>query len=194
MAKLIDLSQTRRRISRYISEPAIKVLSRTGLSPNTVTVIGLLWSVGAAVAIAPGYLLLGGILVLVAGLFDILDGALARAKGQSTASGALLDSICDRLAEAALFCGLLVLYVGQSAHLEIWLTCAALVGALMVSYIRARAEGVGMKCEVGIFTRPERVIVLALGLILNQVVIALIIVVVFSWVTVIQRFVHVMRQ
>lgn len=157
-------------------------------------------SFGAASVVAQDHLLVGGLLLLFSGGFDLLDGPLARAKGASTKFGAFLDSAVDRLSEAALLFGLLLLYHWKgSSSAEVGLIYAALVGSLMVSYMRARAEGLGIKCDVGIFTRPERVLVLAVGLVVGQfyeagILVALGIISGLAWITVIQRFVHVRRQ
>jgi CDP-diacylglycerol--glycerol-3-phosphate 3-phosphatidyltransferase len=162
-------------------------------------------SIGAAYAIAIGYFLLGGALVLVSGLFDLLDGALARLTKQSTKFGAILDSIVDRISEAAILCGLLVWYMPKASPpapslftgegwSEVVLIFAALIGSFLVSYIRARAEGLGLECRVGLFTRAERVIVLAVGLLVNQVFIALWVLVVFVYITVAQRLLHLQKQ
>ncbi|GAH63631.1 unnamed protein product, partial [marine sediment metagenome] len=113
--------------------------------------------------------LLPGFVVLIAAFFDILDGALARRTNQTTHFGAVLDSTLDRLAEAVVLLGILFLYAREQAVAEILLVSLALLGSLLVSYIRARAEAVGLECQVGLFTRAERVIVLALGLLLNQI-------------------------
>ncbi len=187
MANLVEI---RAAIASRITNPLVGILSKSRLKPNTLTFIELAISIGAAYAIVTGYFLLGGILVLVSGLFDLLDGALARFTKQSTKFGAILDSTIDRLSEAAIFCGLLVWYMPKVATLEIVLIFAALIGSFLVSYIRARAEGLGLECGVGLFTRAERVIVLAVGLLVNQVFIALWVLVVFVYITVAQRLLH----
>jgi CDP-diacylglycerol--glycerol-3-phosphate 3-phosphatidyltransferase len=133
---------------------------------------------------------------LFAGAFDLLDGPLARAKGQSTRFGAMLDSSLDRLSEAAVFLGILIYYVNQNNTWETSLPYITFVGSVMVSYLRARAEGLGLKCEVGIFTRAERVIVLAIGLMIGQwideaLVIALCVLAALAFVTVVQRLIYV---
>jgi len=134
--------------------------------------------------------------VLVAGFFDILDGALARRTKKATPFGGVLDSTLDRLSEAAVLLGILVAFGGSP--LLVLLVFLALLGSLLVSYVRARAEGVGLECGVGLFTRAERVVVLALGLLLSGIayalVIALAIVAVFSFFTFGQRLVYVWRQ
>jgi CDP-diacylglycerol--glycerol-3-phosphate 3-phosphatidyltransferase len=151
-------------------------------------------SLGAAAAVGMGYFPLGGVLLLLSGIFDVLDGALARAKNQITRLGALLDSTLDRLAEAAVFFGLLVFYVREGSAGEVLLVNVALVASVMVSYIRARGEGLGLEGTVGIFTREVRILVLALGLLLNQAPIALGVIGLFGFVTAGQRFLYFWQQ
>jgi len=189
-----NLVEIRAAIASRITNPLVGILSKSRLKPNTLTFIELAISIGVAYAIVIGYFLLGGVLVLVSGLFDLLDGALARFTKQSTKFGAILDSTIDRLSEAAIFCGLLVWYMPKVATLEIVLIFAALIGSFLVSYIRARAEGLGLECRVGLFTRAERVIVLAVGLLVNQVFIALWVLVVFVYITVAQRLLYLRKQ
>jgi CDP-diacylglycerol--glycerol-3-phosphate 3-phosphatidyltransferase len=149
----------------------------------------------AAYVIATGHFLLGGVLILGSGLFDLLDGALARFTKRTTKFGAVLDSTVDRVSEAATLCGLLIWYVAkEGATLEIVLILAVLIGSFLVSYVRARAEGLGWQCQVGLFTRAERVIVLAGGLLINQIFVALCILAVFVFVTVVQRLVYLWKQ
>lgn len=190
----MNLAEFREAVSRRITGPIVKVFSKTGLSPNAVTLLGLLVNVAAACVIATGHLFAGGVLVLFSGLFDLIDGALARFSGQTSRFGAFLDSTVDRLSEAVLFLGLLILYVMEGSTLEVLLVFVILVGCFLVSYIRARAEGLGISCRVGLFTRPERVIVLALGLLLNQVFIILWVLLAFTYVTVAQRLFYVWQR
>ena len=191
---MMRLSQLREAAAYRITGPVVGLIAKTGITPNIVTMLGLAITLGAAGVIATGHFLLGGFLVLFAGLFDLMDGALSRAKKQTSRFGAILDSTVDRFSEAALLFGLLVLYAAEHSTMEIFLVFVAMVGAFLVSYIRARAEGLGLSCQVGLFTRAERVIVLALGLLLNQVVIALGVLVVFTYVTVAQRLLYVWQQ
>ena len=167
---------------------------KIGLTPDVVTWIGLVINIAAAAVIALGHLLVGGILLLVAGLFDILDGALARFSNKTTAFGAILDSTFDRLSEAIVLFGLLLLYVRQGNIIELYLIFAVIVFSFLVSYVRARAEGMGLECHTGLFTRAERIIILALGLLVNQVFIALIVLALFSFITFVQRMVYVYRK
>jgi CDP-diacylglycerol--glycerol-3-phosphate 3-phosphatidyltransferase len=191
----MNLADIRRNLAYRITGPIVRIVSKSGVTPNALTFVNLALNIVAAYVIATGHLLLGGVLVLVAGLFDLLDGALARFTRQTTKFGAVLDSTVDRICEAAILSGLLIWYVPQEgASLEIVLILAVLIGSFLVSYIRARAEGLGWQCQVGLFTRAERVIVLAVGLLINQVFVALCILVVFVFVTVVQRLVHLSKQ
>ena len=187
---MVNLAQLRKNLGVQITNPIVQVVSKSGLKPDVLTFIGLGISIAAAYFVAMGYFLLGGFLILVSGLFDLLDGALARFTKQTTKFGAILDSTVDRISEAAILCGLLIWYIVGVASLEITLIFVVLIGSFLVSYIRARAEGLGLECQVGLFTRAERVIVLALGLLVGQVLIALWILVVFVYVTIIQRLVY----
>jgi CDP-diacylglycerol--glycerol-3-phosphate 3-phosphatidyltransferase len=191
----MNLADIRRNLAYRITGPIVRIVSKSGVTPNALTFVNLALNIVAAYVIATGHLLLGGVLVLVAGLFDLLDGALARFTRQTTKFGAVLDSTVDRICEAAILSGILIWYVPQEgASLEIVLILAVLIGSFLVSYIRARAEGLGWQCQVGLFTRAERVIVLAVGLLINQVFVALCILVVFVFVTVVQRLVHLWKQ
>jgi len=195
MAKLDEL---RRSIAYRLTGLAVRLLARTPITPTAITWFGFLLAVGAAVLIIKEHLLVAGFVMLIAGFFDMLDGALARRTNQTTRFGAVLDSTLDRLSEAVLLLGILVHYAGEQSLTGILLVSVALIGSLLVSYIRARAEALGFECQVGLFTRTERVIVLVLGLLLNQIdnalIIALAIVVVFSFFTVGQRLLYVWKQ
>jgi len=192
------LSEVRKTAAYYITQPVVRLLAKTPITPSAITWFGFLLAVGAAALITTGHLFVAGFVVLIAGFFDILDGALARHTNQTTRFGAVLDSTLDRLAEAAVLLGILVLYAREQLVAEILLVSLALLGSVLVSYIRARAEALGLECQVGLFTRAERVIVLALGLLLNQIdnalVIALAIIAIFSFITVGQRLIYVWQQ
>ena len=185
-------------LAYHITRPVAQLLARTSISPTAVTCFGFLVAMGAAALIITGHLFVAGLLVVIAGFFDILDGALARYTERATRFGAILDSVLDRFSEALLLLCILILYSGEQFVPGIIITSVALIGSFLVSYIRARAEAVGLECEVGLFTRAERVVVLVLGLLLSQIdyalVIALAVIAVFSFVTVVQRLVHVWQQ
>jgi CDP-diacylglycerol--glycerol-3-phosphate 3-phosphatidyltransferase len=170
MSKVQDL---RKDLAYRITRPAAQFLARTPVMPNTITWIGFALTVAAAVIIYLGHTFIAGWVVLFAGVFDMLDGALARMANRTTSFGAVLDSTLDRLCEAVLLVAVLALFVRANETGFALLTAGALVGSFMVSYIRARAEGIGLELHEGWFTRAERVIVLALGLLLSWFAIAL---------------------
>jgi CDP-diacylglycerol--glycerol-3-phosphate 3-phosphatidyltransferase len=192
------LDKIRKITGSHITQPVVRLIARTPLTPNALTWLGFAITVAAAVLAATGHLFAAGWVVLAAGLFDMLDGALARATGRVTRFGGILDSTLDRLSEAALLLGILVIYVRGQMVGESLLVGLALLGSLMVSYLRARMEGAGIECRAGLFTRPERVIVLALGLLLSRfdyaLVIALAIITLFSFVTVGQRLLYAWKE
>jgi len=163
------------------------------MPPNLLTAMGFVLNVVVAYILAQGHMQAGGLLVIVAGLFDALDGALARSAGRTSRFGAFLDSTLDRLSEAAIYFGLLAFYTQRGARRESLLIYAAVIGSLMVSYARARAEGLGIECEVGLLTRFERVAILALGLLSQRMLIALWALAILTNFTALQRIYHVWR-
>ena len=191
---MAGLSQVRKAASGCFTEPVVRVLARTPITPNSLTWFGFFISISAAVLIAMGHLLIAGVIVLFGGFFDMLDGALARRTKRVTLFGSVLDSTLDRLSEGALLLGALALFSSEGSLVGVILIGIVLVFSMLVSYIRARAEALGIECLVGIFTRPERIIVLAVGLLINQLEIALWIIAVFSFITVGHRLVYVWRQ
>ena len=195
---MVNLPELRKVTASYLTQPAARLLAKASITPNAITWFGFLVTVFAAGLIVSENLFVAGFVVLVAGFFDMLDGALARLTNQVTRFGAVLDSTLDRIAEAVLLLSILVLYARGQSVAESLLVGIALIGSFMVSYVRARAEALGLECKVGLFTRAERVIVLALGLLLSQIDyilnIALGIIVLFSLFTAGQRLLHVWHQ
>lgn len=189
-----NLSELRKLAARRITTPFLSALSRSRLKPNTLTWLGLAVSLAAAYTIATDRLIVAGILVLLSGFCDILDGALARATDRSTRFGAILDSTFDRVADAILLLGVAYLYLKSGNELNVVLAFLALIGSFLTSYVRARAEGLGIACPVGLFTRAERVIILALGLFLDQLFIALVVLAVLAFFTAGQRLVYVWQK
>jgi CDP-diacylglycerol--glycerol-3-phosphate 3-phosphatidyltransferase len=179
--------------ARGIADTVARWLEFTGVTPNMLTVMGFVLTLGVACVIASGYERLGGVLVVAVGLFDMLDGAVARVRGLKTRFGGFLDSTLDRYSEAALLGGVLVLYPDTQTAVVI---VAALAGSLLVSYTRARAEGLQppVDCEVGWLPRPQRVVLLAAGLITGLVIPALWVLAVLTNVTALQRILHVRKQ
>ncbi len=177
-----------------ITYPIARVFQKLGLRPNTITLVGLGLNFAVGAVIAGGYLRLGGALVLLASAFDALDGALARVSESKTRFGAFLDSTMDRISEGALLFGLLVWLTAHGPASDVYLVYLTLLGSLMVSYTRARAEGVGYACKVGLLTRVERIVILGVGLMLAWIRPTLWLMAIFTWVTVVQRILYVYRE
>lgn len=173
-------------------------LARTPITPNMVTITALVGTLTGAALIATGHLTAGGFVCWGFAMLDSVDGALARAKGMSSQFGAFLDSTCDRVSDGAIF-GALVLWFADK---EPWLARLALfclVAGVVVSYIRARAEGLGVKADVGFAERAERLIIVLAGVILGSwfpyvLPVFLWVLAVLTFVTVLQRLAHVRRQ
>ena len=177
-----------------ILDPVVALLKFLRIPPDAVTWTGFFVNIGAAYCIVKEKFILAGIVIIAAGIFDMLDGLLARKLNKKTKFGGFLDSVVDRLSEAALFIGIIIYYLNVKNGAGVIIAASTLFVAFLVSYLRARASGLLIDCEVGIFTRTERIIVLILGLFFNQLYYALIIILVLSAVTVIQRFFHVRKE
>ena len=171
--------------------PVNTVLHRLRVSPDHLTFAGTVFGGLAGLAFARGRLVLAGIFLILAGVSDMLDGSLARANGEASAFGSYIDSVADRFTETLIFAGI-------AWHLhekpELLLVLAALGGSLLVSYAKARAEALGVACEVGLMERPERFIVLVAGALLGLLVPALWVLATLTTVTVAQRVLHVRRE
>ena len=191
--KKLELEHCLRARSQVILVPLARIFERLGLTPNMLTLIGLALNTVVAVVLARGSVALGGVLLLFASAFDALDGTLARVTGRQSRFGAFFDSTIDRYSEAVVYGGLLVYHVDKSARTETLLVYAAIIGSLMVSYARARAEGLNIECRVGLLTRADRMVILAAGLILGWVELVLWLVAVFANLTAVQRILHVRR-
>lgn len=172
-----------------------RVLGRSGISPNVLTILGFLLTLCVTITLASGHLFWGGVLVLLTSAFDMFDGALARATKRNSTFGAFFDSTIDRYAEAFIFLGLLLHYQRVPAsQFEISFVYLAIIGSLMVSYTRARAEALGIECKVGILARPERIILLSLGLMIGWLPFTLAVLALFTNITAMQRIYHVWVQ
>ena len=187
------LSDWVRAKTRWIIIPFVRLLARSGISPNVLTFIGFLMNVAVAWVLSTGQLRWGGILLIFAALFDNLDGALARETATASRFGAFFDSVLDRFSEAAVFFGLFLAALWRGDATDLILIYAAIVGSLIVSYVRARAEGIGVECKEGLFTRFERVILLIAALILEQARLAFWVLAIFANLTAVQRIYHVWR-
>ncbi len=204
----MNISEIMKRLELLITSPIVPWIAKSRLTPNILTWIGLVLTIVTASVIAMGNLFLGGFLVLLSGFFDMMDGSLARFTNKSTRFGAFLDSTVDRFSEAMLLLGLLIYHLGISRQ-ELFvgaislgsgtafaalLIFVVLTFSFLTSYTRARAEGLGIACQVGVFPRAGRVILLALGLIFDLALCALLIIALLGFVTVVQRVVHVWRH
>lgn len=182
-----SLSDMARELVRVLFSPLARWADQVGISANAVTVFGFILNALGGVALALGRFYVGAALIALGGTLDGLDGLIARAAGKVTPFGAFLDSVLDRWSEVMAFGGLLFWYTHAGKSTEVFLIYVALASSLLVSYTRARAEGIGAQCKGGAFTRLERVIVFVAGLILDQMTIALWILAVFATLTALQR-------
>ena len=172
--------------SRILSITA-RALASLGLTPNILSIIGVFLNAAVGYVLLEGRFFLGGWLYLVVSLTDMLDGILARQRNQVTRFGGFLDSVMDRFGDAAIFTGLILHYALIQNVPCVLLSTLALVGALVTSYTRARAECVIPKCKIGFMERPERVILLAIGLIFNRVPVCLLLMLIASVVIILNR-------
>ncbi len=163
-------------------------------SPNTLTLIGLAFSCGAAFAVAFDRLVAGGILLAISGFFDVADGAVARTVGQETPFGGFLDSVLDRYSDLVLLFGIFVHFLTQGDHYYSIVAFVTAIGTAIVPYARARAEGAGFQCRAGLLERPERMVLMLLGLLFPVLPYVMIVLAVLSHVTVIQRILYVRNQ
>jgi len=188
------LSSKARDTFRHVTEPAGHALAKAGITANSLTAVGLAGSLGAGAFIAAGEPRVGGAVSLLSGLPDMLDGAVAKASGRSSRRGAFLDSVVDRLSDAAVLAGIVWLAAEQVQGTVAMLAALVLGLSLIVSYVKARAESLGFACNVGIAERPERVIVLGVALLLGHVEAGLWVLVVGTAITVVQRVLTVWQQ
>ncbi len=178
---------------RQIIRPLARVLSAIRVRPDALTVAGWVLSVGAATLFALGYTKMAGAVMLFAGLFDALDGAVARESNLMSSFGAFLDSTLDRLSESAIFVGIVFFYASSSRPYEALIAGLAMTFSLMTSYTRARAEGLGFECEVGLLERAGRVVILSLFSLTGVLIAGVGLVAVGALVTTAQRIFHVRR-
>ena len=195
---MASLEGARRTLGKYFADPVVTVLEKTHITPNALTVIGMLITFVAAALVALKHPFAAGWVVLFAGLFDMLDGALARRTNKVSKFGGVLDSTLDRISEASVLIGIAVFYANRQSVWGVAVAGITLIGSQLPSYIRSKAENLNINGKIGLFTRPERVIILALGLLLagitNVLLIALIIIAVLSFLTAGQRLVHIWNK
>ncbi len=174
--------------------PAAKFFMRLHIHPNTVTLIGLAGTVGVAILIVFGHMTWAGILLLIMGPVDAMDGALARMRHEASDWGAFVDSVTDRYSELVLFLGFLLYYMLHANATGMILAYLAAAGSVLVSYVKARADASKLDANVGLLTRVERYIVIIPGLIFNFPLIVLIILAIFANFTALQRIMRVRRD
>lgn len=179
---------------KWFLDPLGGFFNRLGLTPNMMTMLGLLGNTIGAYFLARGEMLTGGLFVLLMTPIDALDGTMARLRGESSDFGAFVDSVSDRYSELIIYAGLLYHFLDLGEPLGGLLVFGAAAGSVLVSYVKARAEGLGYEAKVGLLTRVERYIVLAPSLVLNQLYIGLAIIAVFANITALQRIWYVRGQ
>jgi len=178
---------------REAVQPLALFLARAGIQANWLTYTGFVLNLGVAALVIEGWLSLAGVVFLLVNALDFLDGAVARAAGTAGRYGAFLDSVLDRYSEAVVFVGLLIWFARLGDTPALTATALALIGSFMVSYCRARAEGLGLDCEVGLLQRPERIVILGIGMIAPDYLLVpvLILLAVLTNLTAAQRMRHV---
>jgi CDP-diacylglycerol--glycerol-3-phosphate 3-phosphatidyltransferase len=181
-------------ITPYIINPLARILIALHVSPNVLTLLGLAIVIASSYVLTTGQFLLGGTIMLFGASTDILDGAVARLSNKVTRFGAFFDSLADRLGEAAVFFGLLIYYLEAAHSFGVILTFAVVIASFMVSYSRARAEGLGIQSDVGFMGRPERIVILGFGLVLGYPLYSLGILLVLTSITVLHRILHVAQE
>lgn len=174
--------------------PLARLLARLKITPNQVSGAGFVMNVVAALFIARGDLMVAGVIYILAGCLDLMDGTLARVSNRATKFGAFFDSTVDRVSEGVVFAAITYRFAVDGQDLLAAVVVLALLGSLLVSYVRARAEGLGGKCKVGLLTRAERVVLLTLGLIFGLLEECIVVLAVLTAVTVVQRVHYVARQ
>ncbi|HNZ14795.1 MAG TPA: CDP-alcohol phosphatidyltransferase family protein, partial [Anaerolineaceae bacterium] len=189
-----SLEKVLRKTFKGLLDGVASFFLKIGLTPNAVTLLGLAGSIGAAVLIALGMPLWGGIVLLLMAPLDAVDGAMARLSGKSSKFGAFLDSVIDRYSELFIYAAILYMFFEQGNFLGVMVCFAAASGAVLVSYTRARAEALGFDAKVGVMTRVERSIVMIVGLLFGIIVISLVIIAVLAHLTAMMRMVTVWKQ
>jgi CDP-diacylglycerol--glycerol-3-phosphate 3-phosphatidyltransferase len=190
----VSFSDRLRKIFKPVLDTIARILLNLGITPNAATIIGAAGNIIAAFFIARGMLTWGGIVALFWVLFDAIDGTMARLSGQTSKAGAFLDSTLDRYVEFFLLTGLMWFFLTNDNSLGVVLTMVTLAGSILISYARARAEGLGFECKVGLLTRMERFIIFIPSLIFHFPLIGMVIMAILTHVTAIQRIVYVIKQ
>lgn len=190
MAFSLDRSMVRTAVGRFYEQPIARALIFLRVGPNTVTLFGLALACVTAYLIAIDHLVWGGVMLLVSAGLDSIDGAVARLSGKASAAGALLDSVVDRVSEGVVLFGVLWLAMDRGDDRLVFLTYVAFGASMMVSYVVARAQGLGAPAAVGLMSRPERVLALAAGLLTGYLLIGVAFIAAFAPVTALHRLLY----
>lgn len=177
-----------------ILDPIGRIFNKIGLTPNSMTILGLVGNTVGAYFLSQGQMLIGGLFILAMGPVDALDGTMARLRGEASDFGAFVDSVTDRYSELVIFGGLLIYYLEQGSWLSSGLVYAAAAGSVLVSYVRARGQSLGYDTKTGILTRMERYLVLAPALVLNFPMVGVWIIAILANLTAVQRILDIRRQ
>jgi len=181
------------KFSHFLDKPLTPLAKALPVNPNIITFIGMIIT-SLSGFIIPFNLFWGGIFILAGGTFDLIDGVVARVNGRVTKFGALFDSTMDRIADGFIFLGISWYFFRVSSETGLIINLLCMIASFLISYVRARAEGIGVSCNVGIIERPERLIILAFGCLTSLINPVLLILTVLSWITVIQRIIYVRKQ
>ena len=184
------LSKTIGKICLAILQTIVRGISAIGVGPNLLTFLGFLITIISAFYLAQGKFFHAGIVIIFSGIFDMLDGRLARVTNNVTRFGAFFDSVLDRYSDMALFLGLMIHYIRIQKMTYVLLSGIVMIGAIMISYTRARAESLIPTCKVGFLERPERLVLLIIGTIFGKMAPVLWIMAILSNITVIHRIFH----
>ena len=176
--------------AQFVLDHVVRFLSLTKIHPNVLTALGLAINIVAGVLFGGGHFVAAGLVVVGAGLFDMVDGRVARVTNQVTPFGAFFDSVLDRYSDMALYMGLLVYYARAERFFYVVLVALVMAGSVMVSYTRARAESLIPSCKVGFLERPERVVLIIIGALFNRMAPVLWIIAVLSNITVVHRMIY----
>ncbi len=181
------------KFNHFFDRPLSTVAKRIKINPNTITVAGMIIMTVAAIVI-PFNLKLGGILILCGGFFDLLDGIISRVNSKTSDFGAFLDSVLDRYCDSFLLIGFLCFFLLTNSVIGVFLSVGTIVGTFLVSYTKARAEGLGTDCQTGLMERPERIIIMILGALTGYVIEMMWIMLLLTHFTALQRIHHVWKR
>ena len=181
------------KLGHFLDRPLYCLAKTFNVNPNAITIAGFIITVIAAFTLIQN-LFLGGLLIILGGLFDTLDGVFARVNNRTSDFGAFLDSVLDRYSDAALFFGFAWYFLENDSLTGVAVTIGTMIGALIISYARARAEGLGKSCQTGLMERAERIILMSFGALTGLILPIMWIMLIMTHITVIQRIVHVRNE